>query len=63
MNLSKSLSLLFSCLGIFCLAAMSISMAHSLKWVIVWGVLSLVTIGAGFVTKVWLRKKKENHEE
>ncbi|MCR8659497.1 DUF5325 family protein [Paenibacillus endoradicis] len=55
--MSKSLSLLFSCLGIFCLAGMSIAMAHSLKWVIFWGVLSLVSIGTGFMVKVKLRNR------
>ena len=65
MNLSKSLALLFSCLGIFCLAGMSIAMAHSLKWVIIWGVLSLLIIGMGFMVKVKLRKLKSqtNQEE
>lgn len=59
MNLPKSLSLLFSCLGIFCLAGMSIAMAHSLKWVIFWGVLSLFSIGTGFMVKVKMRNRKD----
>ncbi|HIW33146.1 MAG TPA: DUF5325 family protein [Candidatus Paenibacillus intestinavium] len=63
--MSKSLSLLFSSLGIICLAGMSIAMAHSLKWVVFWGLLSLITIGTGFMVKVKLRKLKQqsNQEE
>jgi len=37
---------------------MSIAMAHSLKWVAFWGVLSLLSIGTGFMVKVKLRNRK-----
>ncbi|GIP15725.1 hypothetical protein J40TS1_13670 [Paenibacillus montaniterrae] len=47
----KYLSLLFATIGILFLSAMSISIAHSLKWVIIWGVLFFVTVGLGFVVR------------
>jgi len=62
--MSKSLSLFFSILAIFFLSAMSISIAHSIVWVFIFGVLSVTTIGVGFITKVKLRRKiEEQHQE
>lgn len=59
----KSLSLLFSVVAILFLSAMSISIAHSIVWVLIFGVLSIVTIGVGFVTKAKLRRKSEGHAQ
>lgn len=62
--MSKSMSLLFSATAILFLSAMSISIAHNIIWVLIFGVLSIVTIGVGFVMKARLRKLSEdNHQE
>lgn len=47
----KYLSLLFAIIGVICLSALSISIAHSLKWVMIWGLLYIITVGIGFVVK------------
>jgi|GEM_PF-501750 len=52
----KYLSLLFAVIGVICLSAMSISIAHSLKWVIIWGVLYIILVGIGFMVKRKFKK-------
>ncbi|MFC6334782.1 hypothetical protein ACFP56_19285 [Paenibacillus septentrionalis] len=47
----KYLSLFFATIGIFFLSAMAISISHSLTWVVIWGTLSLVSIGVGFIVR------------
>lgn len=47
----KYLSLIFASVSILFLSAMSISIAHSLKWVFIWGALYVVTVGIGFMVR------------
>lgn len=58
----KYLALIFATIGILFLSAMSISIAHSLTWVIIWGTLSIVSIGIGFVVRKKYNKGINNPE-
>ena len=52
--------------GILFLSAMSISIAHSMVWVMIWGLLAVATIGVGFVVRKRYNKrsiKPESQEE
>lgn len=53
----KYLALIFATIGILFLSAMSISIAHSLIWVIIWGVLAVISIGMGFVVRKKYNKR------
>ncbi len=55
--MSKPLSLFFSVLAIVFLSAMSISISHSGWLVLLFGTLSLLTIGAGFIVRARLRRR------
>ncbi|MFD0590704.1 hypothetical protein ACFQZE_22195 [Paenibacillus sp. GCM10027627] len=57
--MSKSLSLFFASLSILFLSAMSISISHSGWLVLLFGLLTLFTIGAGFIVKARLRKRNK----
>jgi len=54
--------LIFATIGILFLSAMSISIAHSLTWVIIWGTLAIVSIGIGFVVRKKYNKGINNSE-
>ncbi|WP_424766416.1 hypothetical protein [Paenibacillus sp. sgz302251] len=57
--MSKPLSLFFSVLAIIFMSAMSISISHSIWLVLLFGLLTLFTIGAGFIVRArMLRRKK-----
>lgn len=58
----KYLALIFATIGIVFLSAMSISIAHSLTWVIIWGTLSIVSIGIGFVVRKKYNKRIDTPE-
>ncbi|WP_179090252.1 DUF5325 family protein [Paenibacillus sp. FSL H8-0548] len=57
--MSKPLSLFFSVLAILFMSAMSVSISHSGWLVLLFGVLCLLTIGAGFIVKARMRRKKQ----
>ncbi|WP_161807509.1 DUF5325 family protein [Bacillus sp. FJAT-28004] len=57
--MSKPLSLFFSVLAIVFMSAMAISISYNGWLVLLFGLLSLFTIGAGFITKARLRRKKQ----
>ncbi|NIK78428.1 putative membrane protein [Paenibacillus castaneae] len=57
--MSKSLSLFFSVLAILFLSAMAVSISYNVWYVLLFGLLSLFTIGAGFITKARLRRKQQ----
>ncbi|MNZ80769.1 hypothetical protein D3C78_994150 [compost metagenome] len=56
--MSKTLSLLFSVTAIIFMSAMSIAISHSGWLVLLFGLLTLLTIGAGFIVRARLRKKQ-----
>ncbi|WP_162341377.1 DUF5325 family protein [Paenibacillus paridis] len=57
--MSKPLSLFFSVLAILFMSAMAVSISYSGWLVLLFGSLSLFTIGAGFIVKARLRRKKQ----
>jgi hypothetical protein len=56
---SKPLSLFFSVLAIVFMSAMAVSISYNGWLVLTFGFLSLFTIGAGFIVKARLRRKKQ----
>ncbi|RIX53060.1 hypothetical protein D3P08_10450 [Paenibacillus nanensis] len=61
--MSKSLSLFFATLSVLFMSATAISISHNGWLVALFGLLSLFSIGAGFITKARLRKRKEAAEQ
>lgn len=57
--MSKPLSLFFASLSILFLSATAISIAHSGWLVLLFSLLSLFSVGAGFIVKARLRRKAE----
>ncbi|RCW47649.1 DUF5325 family protein [Paenibacillus prosopidis] len=57
--MSKPLSLFFSVLSIIFMSAMAISISHNAWFVLLFGLLTLFTIGAGFIVRARLRRKKQ----
>ncbi|MCR2806172.1 DUF5325 family protein [Paenibacillus soyae] len=55
--MSKSLSLFFACLSVLFMSATAISIAHNGWLVLVFSMLTLLSIGAGFITKAKLRRR------
>ncbi|MFX3632098.1 MAG: DUF5325 family protein [Candidatus Pristimantibacillus sp.] len=58
--MSKGLSLLFAVLSIILMSAMAISISYNIWLVLLFGVLTLLMIGFGFITKARLRRRQEN---
>jgi uncharacterized membrane protein YjfL (UPF0719 family) len=58
-DMPKFLSLLFAIIGVVCLSAMAISIAHSLKWVVIWGVLYIIIVGIGFMVRRKYNSRKD----
>lgn len=56
--MSKPLSLLFSILAVAFMSGMAVSISHSFWLVLLFGTLTLLTIGAGFIAKARLRRKR-----
>lgn len=59
LEMPKYLALLFASVGILFLSAMSISIAHSFKWVLIWGTLYIVTVGIGFLVRRKITRGKK----
>ncbi|MCA0755569.1 DUF5325 family protein [Paenibacillus sp. N4] len=57
--MSKPLSLFFSTLAIAFMSAMAVSISHSGWFVLLFGLLSLFTIGAGFIVRARLRRRNQ----
>ncbi|REK74625.1 hypothetical protein [Paenibacillus paeoniae] len=57
--MSKTLSLFFASLSILFLSATAISISHSGWLVLLFGLLSLFSVGAGFIVKARLRRRSE----
>ncbi|WP_171056349.1 DUF5325 family protein [Paenibacillus sinopodophylli] len=58
--MSKPLSLFFSVLAILFMSAMSVSISYNGWLVLLFGLLSLFTVGAGFIVKARLRRKNQD---
>ncbi|CAM3978873.1 DUF5325 family protein [Paenibacillus alkaliterrae] len=58
--MSKPLSLFFSVLSIVFMSAMAISISHNGWFVLLFGLLTLITIGAGFIVRARLRRKGQD---
>ncbi|GKU80361.1 hypothetical protein [Paenibacillus sp. L3-i20] len=57
--MSKPLSLFFASLSILFMSATAISISHSGWLVLLFGLLSFFSVGAGFITKARLRRKNQ----
>lgn len=57
--MSKSLSMFFAVLSILFMSAMAISISYSGWYVLLFGLLTLFSIGTGFIVKARLRRKNE----
>lgn len=55
----KSLSLFFAVLSVIFMSATAISISHNGWLVLLFGLLFLCSVGAGFIVKARLRRKKE----
>jgi len=55
----KGLALWFSCSSIALLTAATISISHSIWLVLLFGVLTILNIGFGFIMKARLRRREE----
>lgn len=61
--MSKSLSLFFAVLSVVFMSATAISISYSGWYVLLFSVLSLLCIGAGFIVKARLRRKSESRND
>ncbi|MBD2868072.1 DUF5325 family protein [Paenibacillus arenilitoris] len=61
--MSKTLSLVFSVLAVLFMSATAISISHSGWLVLLFGLLSFFTIGAGFIVRARMRRKQEQGQE
>ncbi|MCU6709249.1 DUF5325 family protein [Paenibacillus sp. J5C_2022] len=59
--MSKSLSLFFAVMSVLFMSATAISISHNGWLVLLFSVLSLFSIGTGFIVKARLRKKTDKH--
>ncbi len=57
--MSKSLSMFFAVLSILFMSATAISISYSGWYVLLFSLLSLLSIGFGFIVKARLRRKAE----
>ncbi|MBH5319185.1 DUF2244 domain-containing protein [Paenibacillus sp. GSMTC-2017] len=57
--MSKSLSIFFASLSILFMSATAISISHNGWLVLLFSLLSLFSVGAGFIVKARLRRKNE----
>ncbi|MFD0960407.1 DUF5325 family protein [Paenibacillus chungangensis] len=58
--MSKPLSLFFAALSVLFMSATAVSISHNGWLVLLFSLLSLFSIGAGFIVKARLRKNKES---
>ncbi|MCM3629310.1 DUF5325 family protein [Paenibacillus glycanilyticus] len=58
--MSKSLSLFFAVVSVLLMCATAISMSFNAWLAILFGILTLLMIGGGFVVKARLRRRNEN---
>ncbi|WP_195575736.1 DUF5325 family protein [Paenibacillus sp. 1001270B_150601_E10] len=58
--MSKGLSLWFACSSVVLMMATAISMSYSAWLAILFAVLSIFNMGAGFIVKARLRRAEEN---
>ncbi|GLX65952.1 DUF5325 family protein [Paenibacillus glycanilyticus] len=58
--MSKPLSLLFAVVSVLLMCATAISMSFSAWLAVLFGILTLVSIGGGFIVKARLRRRNEN---
>lgn len=58
--MSKSLSLFFATLSILFMSATAVSISHNGWFVLLFALLSLFSMGAGFIVKARLRRRKPN---
>lgn len=61
--MSKSLSLFFACLSILFMSATAISISHNGWLVLLFSLLSLFSVGAGFIVKARLRRRSERADQ
>lgn len=61
--MSKGLSLFFASLSVLFMSATAISISHNGWLVALFALLSLFSMGAGFITKARLRRRKEAAEQ
>ncbi|WP_214630570.1 DUF5325 family protein [Paenibacillus agaridevorans] len=57
--MSKTLSMFFAVLSILFMSATAISISYNGWFVLLFGMLSLFSMGAGFIVKAKLRRKAE----
>ncbi|MFD2117740.1 hypothetical protein ACFSTH_16450 [Paenibacillus yanchengensis] len=61
--MSKPLSLTFAIITTLFLSLTAIAISHSFWYVLLFGTLSLLSTGAGFIVKAKLRRKKQSLNE
>lgn len=60
--MSKSLSMFFAVLSVIFMSATAISISYSGWYVLLFSLLSLLSIGLGFIMKARLRRKSESRK-
>lgn len=61
--MSKSLSMFFAVLSVVFMSATAISISYSVWYVLLFSVLTLLSIGAGFIVKARMRRKGESRND
>ena len=61
--MSKPLSLIFAFVSIVFMSAMSISISHSIWLVVLFGALTICTIGIGFIVRARLRRRSNSSDQ
>ncbi|MDQ6419817.1 hypothetical protein RB620_10275 [Paenibacillus sp. LHD-117] len=61
--MSKSLSMFFAVLSVLLMSATAVSISYSGWFVLLFGLLSLFSIGAGFIVKARLRRKADHKQD